>query len=218
MFKLEKVCDRIYKWEFDNSYDMTMHCLRVSEFRESTEDAFHGKAFNIIDYIDWYMRKASSDGTWSYPDDWSGFNIEAKDFRNTYEANKPSDWNRFDHIAYGIYKYLYSKEGSDDFYVIATVVDDLDTFDHEFAHALFIVDKSYKKEMLEIIEALPPGALKRIKSILKKELLYRPKVHLDELQAYFATDLPNEIPTSYEKYRAPFIKVFEKYKRKHLTD
>ena len=217
MFKLEKVCDQVYAWVFDNSYDMTMHCLRVSEFRESTEDRFHDNSFDIIDYIDWYMRCASSDGTWSYPDDWAGFNIRAVDFKRTYEDNKPNDWNRYDHIAYGIYKYIYSKQGKDDFYVIAHTAGDTDTFEHEFAHALFKVDEEYMFEMTEAVEALSPGKkLFRLKTILKEKMLYREHIHVDEIQAYFATEFPDEFPPHYKQYRAPFIEIYKRYRKKHL--
>jgi len=84
MLSINKICNRVYKWEFDNHYDMTMCFLRVADYIESP--TFQGKTTEIVDLIDHYYHKIG-DNNFSYPNDWCGYNVDAKDLKNLYEEN-----------------------------------------------------------------------------------------------------------------------------------
>lgn len=217
MFNLNKVCDRVYSWEFDSQFDMCLHAIRVSEFIESGHKLFESCDYELVDYIDWYSNNINKKGVFSYTSDWGGFNIPSDDLKKAYEDHTPKDFNRVDHLVYGIYKYLRCKEGGEEFYIIAYTKGDDDTFEHEFAHALYKIDLEYKKEMICAISTVPTKARNNVRKILKEKLHYGDAVIDDEFQAYFATGLSDEFTDAHETYRDPFIKTYKKYRRKHLT-
>lgn len=220
MFKLKKVCKQVYLIEFDDQFDMSIHFLRVSEFVESDGKLFSNGSFEIIDYIDWYSHNMGDKDSskFSYPGDWGGFNVPSESLKILYENNPPKDWNRCDHFMFGLYKYLRCKEQGDDFYLIATTTGDKETFEHEFAHALWEIDKNYKIEMLSIINNLTSKTKEKIAHVLTNKLGYRSESHLTEIQAYFSTGLSEEFPSSFKKYQKYFIEVYQKYRKLYLTN
>lgn len=55
-----------------DSWDLAMTFLRMQEWYESPK--FHHKHFTLEAYMRWYQ-KAYGKGTFSYPKDWTGFNV-----------------------------------------------------------------------------------------------------------------------------------------------
>ena len=195
-----------------------MHFLRVTEFYESSIDCFHQKVFEIVDFIDWYTTVYNKEGIFSYPDDWSGFNVSSKEFKKLYEDNKVTDWNRYDSFMYSVYRYVRCKEVDNEFYIIGILEGDDATFEHEFAHALYQICPEYKAEMNAHTRKIPKYQMTKLRTFLKEKFLYSERVILDEIQAYFSTGIKDtDIPKRYEKYTKPYVETYKKYRDLYLA-
>ncbi|KAJ8327931.1 hypothetical protein QVD99_006335 [Batrachochytrium dendrobatidis] len=78
---------------------------------------------------------------------------------------------------------LQATDSANVLYIISGLKGDRSTFLHEWAHARFFLDASFKAESTRIWDALDP----QLKRHIQKELLmrnYRPDVFVDEFQAY----------------------------------
>ena len=185
-FVIKEVRPGIFLFEFSNHYDMCMHFLRYQEFYESASPQFSGKAFHIFDFMKWYSMKYGG-GSFTYPNDWNGFNIPGNTIFDMRNQHLIPDKNFYDHEMYDAWKECYAKVGSMKFYIIG-VVKGNSALSHEIAHGLFYLNPEYKKEMKKLVGGLDPTIRKTINEGLKK-LGYTPKVYVDETQAYMSTGL-----------------------------
>ena len=76
-----KVADGIYLLRFKTQYELTSTFLRVQEHYESPQ--FHGRIFTLEQYMDWYVARY---GSFSYYQDWSGFNVPSTAFQPFYDG------------------------------------------------------------------------------------------------------------------------------------
>lgn len=218
-FKVYEILPNLYSLEFKDRYKMCMHFLRVQEFYESPNPKFRNKAFDIFDFMEWYSKKYG-EGSFTYPGDWSGFNVPGEVIKFCYDklAEAELELDKYDKVMFDLRSTLdyVSRAGSpnDDpsynFYLIGHLKSDRDTLHHEIAHGLFYLNKDYKKEMSRLVKELP----KSIKNTIYKRfkaLGYTPKVYIDECQAYMATGLMCGLSGKFQKHRKPFIETFRKY-------
>ena len=213
MFALKEIQDRVYLLTFNSGYDLAMHFLRYQEFYESPNEKFKNSKFTIANYMEWYSK--NNEDKFTYPADWSGFNIPSRVFDKIFELGI-EDENKYDIFMRYVYNLIRDKMDGD-FYLMGAVEGDMLTVDHEMAHALWNLNPKYKSLMKENIKKLPKKALKVIKKNLKTAG-YAKEVIPDEIQAYLSTDLDYELidelaesKVNSDKIMKPFIKVLNKY-------
>lgn len=211
-FIIKEVRPRIFLFEFSNHYDMCMHFLRYQEFYESSSPRFRGKSFQILDFMKWYTFKYGK-GSFSYPNDWNGFNIPGDIIQKVWQLGI-DDRNIYDYemqMAWGV---CNQKSNGQEFYIIG-VVRGNKALSHEIAHGLFFLNKKYKKETVKLVKELPDSIRKTINEALKK-LGYTPKVYVDETQAYMATGLTEAFGKvdQWAGEREAFQACFKKFSRK----
>jgi hypothetical protein len=195
-----------------------MHFLRFQEFYESPNPKFRGNTFDIFDFMEWYSKKYGN-GSFTYPNDWGGFNIPGVQIESCLdELNyEKVEYNKYDSIMHSVHESLMKHSGADkfserthgDFYVIGCLSDN-DALEHEIAHALFYLNEDYKKEVTKLVGGMSKSLKNKIYSNLKK-LGYTKEVYIDECQAYMATGLMRELEGKFQKERKPFIETFKKY-------
>jgi len=211
-FIIKEVRPRIFLFEFSNHYDMCMHFLRYQEFYESPSPKFRGKSFRILDFMKWYTFKYGN-GSFTYPNDWNGFNIPGDTINKVCQLGLP-DQNPYDKEMLLAWNKCNSKANGEPFYIIG-VVRGNKALNHEIAHGLFYLNKEYKKETVRLVKELPTSIRKTINDGLKK-LGYTPKVYVDETQAYMSTGLSEAFGKvdQWKGERADFEACFKKFSRK----
>ena len=209
-FVIKEVRPSIFLFEFSNHYDMCMHFLRYQEFYESASPKFRGKEFQIFDFMKWYSMKYGA-GSFTYPNDWNGFNIPGNTIFDMWNQHLIPDKNLYDYEMYNAWRECHAKVGSMNFYIIG-VVKGNSALSHEIAHGLFYLNAEYKKEMKKLVNGLDPAIRKTINEGLKK-LGYTPKVYVDETQAYMSTGLSEAFGDSkqWAAERKEFQATFRKY-------
>lgn len=220
LFTLKEVKPKIFLLEFDHEYDMCMMFLRYQEYYESPSPKFRGKAFKILDFMRWYSLTFGQ-GNFTYPTDWSGFNISSDIVRRVWALSIP-DSSNYDVEMLKVYDQCMCKTKNQKFYLIGTTKGG-DALDHEIAHGFFYLNKQYKKEMTKLVEALEPDIRQAMNEYLTK-LGYTPKVFVDEIQANLATASESDFSggssrspfspdmgAKLNKAAKPFIEVFKRY-------
>lgn len=211
-FVIKEVRPGIFLFQFSNHYDMCMHFMRYQEFYESASPKFRGKSFSIFDFMKWYSAKYGG-GSFTYPNDWNGFNIPGNIIFDMRNQHLIPDKNTYDYEMYNGWKECYAKTGSMNFYIIG-VVKGNNALSHEIAHGLFYLNPEYKKEMKKLVQGLDPAIRKTINEGLKK-LGYTPKVYVDETQAYMSTGLSEAFGdvNQWQQERLAFEECFKKFSR-----
>jgi hypothetical protein len=212
-YSLYEVSPKVYAVQVTDSHDRAMLFLRAQEYYESPFDDFRGRNFNIFAYMNRY-RKHYKKNYFSYPDDWSGYNIPSNELEGCYDQldYDTSMVTPYDEHMMNLIWYIrqYQKRGN--FYILG--VDSLDSWvmDHEMAHALFFTNPEYKKEMTELLLQIPEPMQELLSEFMIKEG-YPTKVIADEIQAYMSTGLHSGM----DKIRGvktrtkEFSKIFKKY-------
>jgi len=212
--ELTKICDGVYLCEIDNSYDLAMTFCRVQEFYESPFEQVRSKSFTMMEFQRIYSLK--NGGTFTYPEDWSGFNIPSGILDKFYKgAWVQTDWNMYDTTLKKIINHI-KEEGP--YYLIGAQKNDQHTINHELCHAFYNLDKKYKKSVTKLINSIPRRLLDKIKNILRKTG-YCNNVLRDEIQAYLSCDkafLADEIRSDWEKIEKWGI-IFENHFNKHIA-
>lgn len=183
-YEIKEVATDIFAVTVPEKYDLAMLFCRVQEFYESPNKKIRNKKFSIWEYYDWYSKKHS--GCFSYPKDWSGFNLPIKIANLCYKLNKIE--TPYDFLFLKILKEIKIKDG----YLIGINKIGTKTYWHEFCHGLYYTNKIYKKKMDELTKSLPSEYKKKISKNLK-EIGYCRSVIMDEIQAYMATEVNKTI-------------------------
>lgn len=192
-FVIKEVKPRIFLFEFKDRYDLCMYFMRYQEFYESPNPKFRGKSFEIFDFMKWYS-KTFGKGSFSYPNDWNGFNIPSNIIWRMWNEHLISDKNIYDYEMYHAWKECNAKLNLGDdkfvnqFYIIGVVKGRTETLSHEIAHGFFTLYPEYRKEMTKLVKSLDPKIKETLFKGLKK-LGYTSKVYIDESQAYMSTGL-----------------------------
>lgn len=185
-YKIKEVSNNIFAIVVPDKYDLAMLFCRVQEFYESQNKKIRNKKFSIWEYYAWYSKKHSGCGCFSYPADWSGFNLPAKIANDCYKINKVE--TPYDIMFLEILKNINIKDG----YIIGVEKIGTDTYWHEFCHGLYYTNKIYKRSMDELTKSLSFDCKKKLSKNLKK-LGYCSAVVNDEIQAYMSTEINKKI-------------------------
>lgn len=234
--RFRELIPHVYHLDFDNQYDLAMNFLRYQEYYESPE--WHKKIFTLVDYMEWYSKtqcerkdkKNRPLRMFSYPADWSGFNIPSWALEEVLP--KIEDWNRYDDFMSTVYDLIKKTEGEHPFYLIGTyaggATDDDPSgetiLDHEVAHALFYTNRDYRVKVRRLLrEWDSPVAnlnghkgeeLDSARDVLKSMGYHETTVE-DEIHAYCATGLCDELKgVVSKKEMKPFQKLFKEFKKK----
>lgn len=194
-YSISEVAPRVYHIEFSNRVDTALHFLRFQEYYESDCELFFRKPFFFADYVRWYSMNRGN-GSFSYPSDWSGFNVPGfifeKFYKDYFYEELSLDINTFDRSMRGIIDSIQKKFGIKsydwNFYLIGTTTskENNKTLQHEIAHGLFATSSDYRTDMLRQINSLDIGFIREMEANLAK-LGYNECVHFDEIQAYLST-------------------------------
>ena len=213
-FSLEEVIPRIYHLHFDSQYALAMHFLRAQEYYESPK--FRGKRFTIVEFMEWYS-KEHGNGAFTYPNDWTGFNVPSTSLLEVYGKKVViPDPNYYDEFMQAVVGYVDTHAQRQPFYLIGTYGDNPRAFDHEMAHGLYFVDATYRQDMVKCLKDFRiryPETWDRTKEILR-EMGYHEDVLEDEMQAYYSTGLCTELESLVISSNS-FEKVFETAFQKH---
>jgi hypothetical protein len=125
--------------------------------------------FTLEDYMDWY---ATQFGAFTYFEDWTGFNVPSTAFAPFY-AGRFDPLLRKERRLLGLFKKV-----SPPFYVIGLYRQD--DLVHELAHALFFMNRTYRRAVLAAMREYDTRAVARHLSSLG----YHDRVLDDEVQAY----------------------------------
>lgn len=210
-FKIKEVKPRIFLFEFKNHYDLCMTFLRYQEHYESPSPKFRGKAFSILEFMEWYSKQDGKDD-FTYMRDWSGFNLPGSIIWNMWNKHLIPDKNYYDYTMYKSYLKCLNKYKDGNFYIIGAQKGNLKTLKHEIAHSFYYVNKEYYKEANKLIDNLTPILRKKIFTSLKK-LGYTPKVFRDECQAYLVSGWKDHFSYLQNKNK-PFLKLYKKFYNK----
>jgi len=179
-----------------------MTFLRYQEFYEAADDRFREKKFTIAQFMAAYSKDNSGPRTryFSYPTDWSGFNIPADIIRQVRELGI-DDPNHYDSLMHGVYEMIQADtEGPA--YLIGTYGRAKKSLDHELAHAMFYIDGAYQDRVLNVINGVSDSLRENLYKALRHEG-YTDKTIPDEIQAYITTGE---------------LKIFEKVEEKDELD
>jgi hypothetical protein len=217
-FNIYHITGKVYLFLFEEMYDLCMHFLRYQEFYESPE--FSDKSFTILEFMEWYS-KAFGGGAFTYSKDWAGFNIPSNVIWQVHTKGI-TDRNKYDAAMLGAYNKISAnthlvENGAkhDDFYILGAYKNDINVLGHELAHGLYATDVKYYTEVMSLYKALPANIVNSIFDYLIK-IGYNKKVLVDELQAYMATGMPNDLQQAdkkLNKFSAQFEKAFKKHTR-----
>lgn len=209
MLKIEEVRKSIFLLHFKDPYDAPMHFLRYQEYYESS--TVRGEKLTLIDLMERYVRDEKR-GSFTYPDDWDGFNIPSWVIFELHEKGI-EDLNRYDRFMLALAEAFRAKVDGEDFYIIGTASPSKKVLSHEIAHGLFYTNKKYRAKMKQLVKVLPAKTRKFIFKELE-ECRYHKSVHVDETQAYLSNYLIPEIKRKdVKKHQKEFKKVLKKYKK-----
>ena len=201
----------IFLLEVEGNCDLAYTFLRVQEFYESVNDNIRGQEFTIEQYKQWYCTQ-SKDKTFSYGEDWKGFNVPSYMIEKCYQLNK--ERTKEDMFFLSICdkaKSLAEKNGYENFYLLGVRKGDTNTLDHEIAHGLFTTNPEYKKIMTQSVFDIQPHVIEPLFKDLTA-IGYGPNVHVDEAQAYLSTGLRKSQETkSLLELTEKFSKIFKEF-------
>lgn len=160
-----------------------MTFCRVQEFYESPLRHIRGKKFKLLDFMKDY---AVVNGCFTYPIDWGGFNVPGTIIDNLYKLGI-DDYNDYDHAIESIHLKINNEVDTKNNYYLIGSDGDHETIQHEVCHALFTLDKQYKKNVLALLKNLSANVYKKAEKTLIN-IGYGKHVMKDELQAYLSVD------------------------------
>ena len=202
---------KIYHLLFSNKYKLAMHFLRYQEFYESRSQ-FKGKFFTIIEFMEWYTIIYSQKSVFTYPDDWSGYNVPGHILVQFLDRTKIPDINPYDHYMLDLIEFIKTVEDGDQFYLIGTFTNGKQkTYDHELAHAFFYLHLDYRRKVIERLDKLNPNTRLAFHDKLR-ELCYCDEVLDDEMNAYCINNAYDDILPN--NFSDSLIELFDRQKMK----
>lgn len=206
-YELIKAADGVYWTKFDSGYDLSMTYLRYQEHYENSSERFRGKAFTILDFMEYYARNFGN-GVFSYPQDFSGYNLPSHIIESVIGTGIP-DPNKYDTEMLKIHHQITDRR----YYLIGSCGENIDP--HEFAHATYFINGAYANEMDALVKGMDNKAYDQMCNFLIN-LGYGENVFDDEMQAYLSTSYKfgikgNKKDVDWQKASAPFKAVYRKY-------
>jgi hypothetical protein len=200
-----------------------MSFIRLQEFYESPYKEIYEKVFTLEQLMDVCAKYT---GTFTYPEDWEGFNIPSNIYHRFYTLfkNNLNDFSVKENTLFESINKFIKKRKLLRFYLVGTYKDRTEnsTIRHEIAHALFYLSKEYEKKMVELnsdFKLKYPKAYKKVKRALLNDG-YSKHVIDDEIQAYFSEKRSNYFIGRYgiriskkilKEYRRAFSKTFNNF-------
>lgn len=166
----KQILQGVWLVSFDTQEDLALSFLRFQEHYESPR--FRGSTFSLEEFKKWY---ATEHGSFSYVDDWSGFNVPSF----VFDSFKRGD---FDPLSDREKKLIAAfSDESQPFYVIGTN-EGSDALEHEICHALYYIDPQYRKAAEKVVN----DHINQLTPIFTKmaDMGYHESVHVDEVHAY----------------------------------
>jgi len=188
--KIKEIFPKVYLCLFKDAYQLCMSFVRMQEFYESPK--YRGKAFTLEEFMEWWS-KEYGDGIFTYTGEWDGFNVPGKiiwKWMEKIECNFTGPENiLLNKLEDELYK---NKQDIQNIYLIgaheACGKRELKkVICHEFSHALYYLDKQYRKSCIELMKVTDPKIIDA-KSKLLLSIGYCKSVINDEIQAYFSTE------------------------------
>jgi hypothetical protein len=188
---------RVLHVEIPDKYDLAMTFLRMQEWYESPK--FHHKNFSLEEYMRWYS-KAYGKGAFTYPKDWSGFNVPGEAAIAVLQHMAPLS-DAEEKLLYRVIERGYITEPDpcrkggtwdqyllpEPFYMVGTHAKaDPSDLPHEKSHGRFCVEPAYRTTVLRVLRRHDTGKL--AKHLLK--MGYSKWTLEDEIHAYALTGWP----------------------------
>lgn len=200
----------IFVFEIKDDYERAMLFCRHQEFYESSYEDIKGKSFSLEYFMNRY-RKDRGANTFTYANDWIGFNIPSDSLINSFRTfGKTNNINDYDEI---LETYLDKALCGriKDYYIIGVKsVKELSVLNHELSHAFFHTDKNYKENCEQLIETIDIELRNNIYDELKR-MGYSSDLTIlkDELQAYMSTGLNSNLKPIVGENNIVLIEQFE---------
>lgn len=216
--EVREIHPRIFAVSIKNDYDRAMLFCRYQEFYESPFKQIRGKYFSL-EYYMWLYTKKRKDEIFTYPRDWSGYNIPSKSVEKAldvfYHKNTPSPYDRIMSDIYFSCENNPLKSGNprSKWYLLGADSYKSLTMDHEIAHGMYFTDKKYKKSADELVSSIKSKDYSFLcKNLVKMGYANDKKILNDEIQAFLSTGLYRTFDTpEIRKYAGDFENNFKKY-------
>jgi len=217
--EVKEILPKIFAVSVKDKYQRAMLFCRYQEFYESSYDEIRGKEFSWERFMYIYKTKNKQD-IFTYPKDWSGFNIPSKIVEKGLSTFSYRTWGPYDKIMSDIYSYcenypLKFQKFRSKWYLIGADNFKSNTMDHEIAHGLFYTNSKYKKNSLILINEMKSADYKKIKKVLiGMGYMDDKNIINDEIQAYMSTGLLKSFSDNQiKKYQKGFIDNFKNFKK-----
>ena len=176
--------------------------MRIEEHFSNVD--LKNKIITQKDIIHWWEK--FSKGHINYMHYWDGFNFPSKDVDSFLKTYKKEKLLIQEQKALKILKKIYP---TSPYYVITGVNNE--TLIHEFHHALFYLDKKYRRGITKIIKKYN---VKEIEIKLASEMAYPKDIMIDEVSAYLidgGKDLVKECNINTNKYKVIMLELLQLY-------
>jgi len=202
------VAPGIYHIKFTTQYEATSTFMRLQEFYECPSTVIRGRYFTFSQFMDNYARRH---GNFTYCVDFAGFNVPDRTVRKFFL--------KFEDLSSSEKKLkaIVDKIDDEKFYLIGTY--DVESVNHELAHAFWYLIPEYKREMKELLEkcTIRKSLVKRLRKVG-----YRDGVMDDEIQAYLGAEslsyLRRMFPFRTKWKMVPdYRKIFKKHRKRYLA-
>ena len=207
--KLTEIKPNIYQITFKTQKQAATTFIRLQEFYESPLKGIKGKYFTIDEYAEKYAEKF---GNFTYYEDWGAFNVPGHIVKKFYNYIFLHTLSKKENALLKLLAPIMKKENK--FYVIG--IYNKKDVKHEIAHALYYLNRSYRKEITELLYR---RGYNRLEAKLLKMGYLQCKIP-DEMQAYLSTSTLKEYKQwfgttcIYKEEMKLFKKVFKKYYEK----
>lgn len=210
-YNVHRLHPAIFVLEIDGNDHLGMTFLRAQEFYESVNPNIQFHSFTISEYAAWY-RTQSPNGTFSYGQDWVGFNVPSTIIDQCYAVNtERTDYDTFFLAICAQCKSLAQQAGFEHYYLLGVRKGDTKTLSHEVAHGLFTVNSAYAQAQLTNVHALPQNITQYLHLWLHNKG-YAHSVFDDETQAFLSTGLHTTMDkTLLQPHLHPFIQTFKDF-------
>lgn len=214
---VKEIKPKIFGVSVKDRYQRAMLFCRYQEFYESPYKEIRGKEFSWEHFMHLYTKKTKQE-LFTYPKDWSGFNIPSKVIEKAITTFSFKTWGRYDEIMSHIWHYcenypLKFEKPRTKWYLIGYGGNDIATLKHEVAHGFYYTNRNYKSEMDHLISKIGKANYNKIKNVLiDMGYVGDKKIIDDEIQAYMSTGVLKQFSTPDIKNKTKeFVSVFNKY-------
>ena len=215
-YEIEQTLPGIFTVKVQDDYQRAMRFLRCQEHYESQFEEIKGSHFDIFEYMERYAKWRGS-GSFTYPSDWSGFNVPdyavETSIKHVLDLRNGIFPTPYDYVMSDIIEHVKSKiKRNSKWYLLGVDSFESRTMMHETAHGLYYVSRKYNGKARIMVQELPTEIFGGMKDLLLK-MGYCDGVIADEIQAYMSTGLTSEMAkiTGIQKYLKGFEKHFKKY-------